>query len=96
MNTIHKNHPPAFKAQVAIEAVRESKTVAELASQYSIHPTQIRRWKDLALGGIEQIFSEKTKNKERDDRELIESLYQQIGRLKVELDWLKKKVGMFE
>jgi len=93
---IRRVHPPALKAQVAIDAIREQKTIAELASQYAIHPTQITKWKRIALDIIAQGFSTQQKHKEHDDRELIQELYRQIGRLKVEVDFLKKKMGIFE
>lgn len=93
---IRRVHPPAFKAKVAVDAIKEQKTIAELASQYAIHPTQITKWKRIALGIITQGFSTQQKHKEHDDRELIQELYRQIGRLKVEVDFLKKKMGIFE
>jgi transposase-like protein len=93
---IRRVHPPAFKAKVAIDTIKETKTIAELASQYAIHPTQITKWKHIALDIITQGFSTQQKHKEHDDRELIQELYRQIGRLKVEVDFLKKKMGIFE
>lgn len=93
---IRRVHPPAFKAKVAIEAIKETKTIAELASQYAIHPTQITKWKRIALDIITQGFSTQQKHREHDDRELIQELYRQIGRLKVEVDFLKKKMGIIE
>lgn len=93
--SLRKVHPPAFKAKVALEAIKEQKTIAELSSIYSIHPTQITRWKSQALTGLEELFSGKPKESEKDE-ELTRDLYEQIGKLKVELDWLKKKVGLIE
>lgn len=93
---IRRVHPPAFKAKVAVDAIKETKTIAELASQYAIHPTQITKWKHIALDIITQGFSTQQKHKDHDDRELIQELYRQIGRLKVEVDFLKKKMGIFE
>ena len=92
---IRRNHPAAFKAKVALEAVREQKTIAELSSLYGIHATQITKWKRQALDIISSGFSEKQKKREQDERWLIQELYQQIGRLKVEVDFLKKKMGIF-
>jgi transposase-like protein len=63
---------------------------------YSVHPTQITKWKRQALEILSAGFSEKQKKKEYDERELVQELYQQIGRLKVEVDFLKKKMGIFE
>ena len=92
---IRRVHPAAFKAKVALEAIKEQRTIAELAGMYSIHPTQITKWKKQALDILSGGFSEKQKKKEHDDHELIQELYQQIGRLKVELDFLKKRWGIF-
>jgi transposase-like protein len=93
---IRRVHPPAFKAKVAVDALKEQKTIAELASQYAIHPTQITKWKSHALEILTQGFSGKREQNKKDDAELIQELYRQIGRLKVEVDFLKKKMGIFE
>lgn len=92
---IRRVHPPAFKAKVAVDALKEQKTIAELASQYAIHPTQITKWKKQALEILAQGFSGKREQKQKNDIELIQELYRQIGRLKVEVDFLKKKMGIF-
>ena len=92
---IRRIHPAAFKAKVALEALREQKTIAELSSLYGVHSTQITKWKRQALDILSGGFSEKQRKKEHDDRELVQELYQQIGRLKVEVDFLKKKMGIF-
>ena len=94
--SLKRVHPPAFKARVAIEAIKGEKTLAELTSIYGIHHSMIIKWKQAVLAGLESIFSDKRKLKEEDDRELISELYRQIGRLKVEVDFLKKKMGIFE
>jgi len=88
-------HPPAFKAKVAIEALREQKTISQISSLFGIHQTQITKWKRQALDILTQGFSNKQKQHEHDDRELVAELYRQIGRLKVEVDFLKKKMGIF-
>jgi transposase len=93
---LRRVHPPAFKAKVALEAIKEQKTIAELASMYGLHPTQITKWKKKALDGIAQLFSEKFQLQARNDDELIQELYKQIGKLQVERDWLKKKIGFIE
>ncbi len=93
---LRRVHPAAFKAKVALEAIKETKTIAELSSIYGIHPTQISKWKMRALEGLVQIFSDYHAVKQKDDDELKRELYQQIGRLKVEVDFLKKKMGIFE
>lgn len=92
---LRRVHPPAFKAKVAVDALKEQKTIAELASQYAIHPTQITKWKKQALEILTQGFSGKREQKQKNDIDLIQELYRQIGRLKVEVDFLKKKMGIF-
>ncbi len=94
--SIKRHHPPPFKAKVALEAIKETKTMAELASDYGVHTTQITRWKDIAWTALQNCFNERAVIKEKNNEELIQSLYQQIGQLKVELDWLKKKMGIIE
>jgi transposase len=95
-SNLRRVHPPAFKARVAVEAIKEQKTIAELSSQFEVHSTQITKWKQRALAGLESLFSDHAiKIKERDDG-LIRSLYEQVGQLKVENDWLKKKIGLIE
>lgn len=92
---IRRNHPAAFKAKVALEAIKEKRTIAELSSLYGVHSTQITKWKRQALDVLSSAFSDGQKQKEHDDRLLVQELYQQIGRLKVEGDFLKKKMGIF-
>ena len=96
VKNIRRLHSPAFKAKVALEAIKEQKTIAELASMYSVHSMQITKWKKKGLEILSQGFSEKKIQQEHNDRELVQELYQQIGRLKVEIDFLKKKMGIFE
>lgn len=85
----------SFKAKVAIEAIRGLKTISELAQKHKLHPTQINLWKKQLLDGAEGLFEEgvrKVKAAESDEPQTAE-LYEQIGRLKVQLEWLKKKVA---
>jgi transposase-like protein len=87
-----KQHTAAFKAQVALAALKADRTVNELAGQYGVHPTLIHGWKKQLLAGAELVFANGAKvlgDSEADKAELFE----QIGRLKMELEWLKKKVG---
>lgn len=94
MKNKRNNYSSAFKAKVALAAVKGDKTIAELASQYEVHPTQIVQWKKLLLESLPDVFNNsRQKDRVRQD-ELTEHLYQQIGQLKVELDWLKKKSGL--
>ena len=90
MENLKKQHPPSFKAKVALEALKEIKTSAELASEFQVHPTQIWSWKAAAKKGLVEVFADRRKKKELDQEELIQELYRQIGQLKVDLDWLKK------
>ena len=85
----------AFKARVALEAIKGQKTIAEISSAFGIHSTQIAKWKSLALAELPSIFSGPRTQLAVADTALIDSLYQQIGQQKVELDWLKKKSGFF-
>jgi transposase len=93
---VRRNHPPAFKAKVALEAIKEQKTIAELSSLYGVHASQITKWKKKALDFIVQVFSDKLQSQSKSNDELIQELYKQIGRLQVEKDWLKKKIGLIE
>ena len=86
-----KAHAAAFKAQVALAALKGDKTVNELASQHAVHPTLIHAWKKQLLGGAEDVFSSGAKAAAIDHEALQAQLYEQIGRLKMELDWVKKK-----
>ena len=73
--------------------MREQKTTNEIAARYGVHPSQVTAWKKQALEELPQIFSERRAQAEKEGEALKAALYQQIGQLKVELDWLKKKVG---
>jgi len=88
---IRKRHDAALKARVALEAVKGEKTVAQLSSEYKVHGNQIRQWKKRLLEELPGIFSDRRKRSEKEAEELTGELYRQIGQLKVELDWLKKK-----
>ena len=67
---------------------------AELASQYQVHPGQIRNWKATVTKGLIDLFSDTRKRKDQDQEKFIQELYRQIGQLKVDLDWFKKKSGL--
>jgi putative transposase len=88
-----KQHSAAFKAQVALAAIKGDKTINELASQFGIHPTMIHGWKKQLLSGIDQVFSSGSKSAADHGEAEKAELFEQIGRLKMELEWLKKKVG---
>jgi putative transposase len=86
-----KRHNAAFKAKVALEAVKGEKTLAELATEYGVHPNQIGQWRKKLLEGLPTLFLSNGSRQEKDREELEAELYRQIGQLKVELEWLKKK-----
>jgi transposase-like protein len=88
-----KQHTGAFKAQVALAALKGDKTVNELAGQFGVHPTLIHGWKKQLLAGADQVFSNGARTNARDGEAEKAELFEQIGRLKMELEWLKKKVG---
>jgi putative transposase len=93
VGNIRKNHSASFKAKVALEAVKMEKTIAQLSSDFGVHPNQIAQWRRRLLDEIPDIFSRKRKKKETDAETLQSELYRQIGQLKVELDWLKKNLN---
>ena len=94
MKDKRRNHSAQFKAKVALAAAKGDRTIAELASQYEVHPSQIAKWKKQLLESLPDIFSSRGQNQQQDQEALTAQLYQQIGQLKVELDWLKKKSGL--
>ena len=88
-----KQHSAAFKAQVALAALKGDQTVNQLAGQFGIHPTLIHTWKKQLLAGADQVFSNGSQAATVDAEAEKAELFEQIGRLKMELEWLKKKVG---
>jgi transposase-like protein len=88
-----KQHTAAFKAQVALATLKGDRTVNELAGQFGVHPTLIHGWKKQLLLGAEQVFSNGSGAITADAEAQKAELFEQIGRLKMELEWLKKKVG---
>jgi len=91
MGKIRKSYSAAFKAKVALEAAKKEKTIAQLSSEYGVHANQITKWRKQLLERLPALFSDKRKEKEKSTEALQDELYKQIGQLKVELDWLKKK-----
>jgi transposase-like protein len=94
MQSQRKRYSAEFKARVALEAIKGHMTINELASQFGVHPNLVTQWKKHALACLPQMFANCPVKADK-ERELLEAaLYQQIGQLKVELDWLKKKAGL--
>lgn len=83
-----------FKAKVALEAVKEQQTLAELAKRYKVHPTQISTWKKQLIDNSSGVFADGSKRGDTEHQELIDLLYRKIGQHQIELDWLKKKSGI--
>jgi transposase len=96
MTTTRKQYSPKFKAKVALEALRGERTLSQLASQYHVHPMQVGQWRKTALEQMAELFVDGRKRKRSDGDVERDALYEEIGRLKVELDWLKKKVGLLD
>lgn len=82
-----------FKAKVAIAALKGQQTTNEIAQEFGVHPTQVNTWKKQLLESSSDVFGKGKQKRETDFETERESLYSQIGRLKVEVDWLKKKTG---
>lgn len=95
MANVRKKHSPAFKAKVALEAVKKEKTMAQLSGEFGVHPNQITKWKNHLVSELPGIFSNRRSKSEKESGQLLDELYRQIGQLKVELDWLKKKSEQF-
>ena len=87
-----KRHSAEFKFKVALEAAKGTKTLSELAQEYQLHPSQISEWKRRLLAEGVSVFSTRNARQQREQAALETQLYEQIGRLKMELEWLKKKV----
>ncbi len=95
MADIRKKYTPQEKAKIALEALKGNLTISQITAKYGAHSTQISAWKRQALEGLSAIFSGRRSQQVHDQNALIEELYKQIGQLKVELDWLKKKSALF-
>lgn len=95
MTRKRKSHTAGFKAQVALAAVKGDKTVSELAALHSVHPTLIQGWKKQLVANAEALFQTGAQTSSAEHEALQAQLYEQIGRLQTELDWLKKKAARF-
>ena len=96
MGLLRRRFDAVFKAKVALEAIKGELTISEIAGRTGVHPNQISKWKKQALEELPGIFSSVRKKREEKSEELESELYKQIGQLKVELDWLKKKFQLFD
>ena len=91
-----RQHSAELKGKVAVAAIRGVSTVQEIASKYEVHPTLAAKWKKEALAGLPTVFANGAGRYDKDEKRLREQLYEQIGRLKVENDWLKKKADLLD
>lgn len=94
MSVPRKRYSAEFKAKVALSALQGRHTISELATAYSVHPNQIVLWSKQASSSLSEVFADKRVKSDRAHEELADQLYRQIGQLKVENDWLKKKHGL--
>ena len=93
MSQGRRKHSAAFKSRVALEAVKGEETVSQLAAWYEVHPSQIQAWKKALLGRAASIFGGNHERRQKADEVLVARLYQQIGQLKVERDFLEARSG---
>ena len=93
MKQNRRKHSPAFKARVALEALKGEETVAQIASRYEVHTNMVTKWKKALQDEAATIFSEDHARKKKEDENLVARLYQEIGQLKVEKDFLDRALG---
>lgn len=91
-----RRYSAEFKFRVALEAAKGTKTINELASEHEVHPNQISQWKKELLEGGASLFARPTAHQQRQQEAEQSELYEQIGRLKMELEWLKKKAARYD
>jgi transposase-like protein len=96
MTKKRRQYPARFKFKVAMEAHKETKTISQIASEYEVHPTLVGNWKRQLSEEGEEVFKKNGKREERERARQEAELYEQIGRLKMELEWLKKKAARFD
>ena len=92
---MRKRYEAPFKARVALAALRDDKTLSELATEFSVHGNLISQWKKRLLTNVARVFEEPADDTSQDHQTVVEELHRQIGQLHVELDWLKKKAAQF-
>lgn len=95
MTQKRRRFSPEFKFRVALEAAKGQRTLSELSSEYSVHPNQVSQWKRQLLESGGEVFSQNGAKEQRDQQAVQTELYEQIGRLKMELEWIKKKSAQF-
>ena len=93
MKHSRRKHSPSFKARVALEALKGEETIAELANRFEVHPSQVCKWKQALYQGATGIFGGEEAQRKKDDANLVARLYQEIGQLKVERDFLDRALG---
>lgn len=93
MSKKRKQHPPEFKAKVALAALKNEATVSELATRFGVHPTMITKWKQALVEGAAELF-DKSQKSHQDQEARIDELYRQIGKIQVERDFLAKKLSL--
>jgi transposase len=91
MKTTKRKHSDDFKSKVSLDAIREKQTIEEIAHKYELHPSVVKAWKKQAQDNLSKTFSV-TNGQSKSEEAMIEKLYSQIGKLKVENDFLKKKL----
>jgi transposase len=94
MGNHRRQFSAALKAKIAVEAIKGQRTIQEIGSSYSVHPNQVTKWKKQLLDFSPEAFAAGRPRWEQADEQLKTELYAQIGKLKVELDWLQKKSGL--
>ena len=94
MSKIRRQHSAEFKTSVVMEILKEEETLSQICSKFAIHPTQAKQWKQTAVAQLKTSFAGKSSEEQLRVKDLLlDELYKQIGQLKVELDWVKKKMG---
>ena len=94
MSKIRRQHSAEFKTSVVMELLKEEETLSQICNKFAIHPTQAKQWKQTALAQLKTSFNGKSQEEQLKEKDkLLDELYRQIGQLKVELDWIKKKMG---
>ncbi len=95
MSRKRKQHSATLKARVALAAVRGDRTTSELAAKFQVHPTQVSQWKRELVEGAEDLFGRDRGREAQEQEALVADLYEQIGRLRMELEWMKKKAAQW-